>query len=273
MSRPTPFHALVTGATGGIGHGICRALIDQAGRDGRALTLTVTGSRAGEKLDALAAGLRAPGVTVHALGGDVTDPARCRSLVEDVVALGGDLSALVCVAGASAPGKLAEMSVEQWDQCFHLNTRSVWLMAQAARPSLLRTRGSITAIASMTGLQPIPGMGAYSPAKAALVMLCRQLAQEWGPDGIRTNTVCPGMIRTPLTEAVYQDDETRARREALVPVGRIGTPADIGHAVAYLVSEGASYVNGVDLLVDGGISGHMMAMIPGRPGKAAAPKS
>lgn len=92
-----------------------------------------------------------------------------------------------------------------------------------------------------TSDQPVPNAalvtGAYSSAKAALIMLCRQLAQEWAADGIRVNAVCPGMTRTPLTEPVYQDAATRAAREALVPlgrIGRIGTPADVAQAVCYL---------------------------------------
>ena len=121
----------------------------------------------------------------------------------------------------------------------------------------------------MSGLHPHPGYGAYSPAKAALIMLCRQLAQEWGDLGIRTNTVCPGMIRTPLTEAVYQDAQIKQQREALVPLRRIGRPDDIGDAVLYLIGAQASYVNGLNLVVDGGVSDHMLSMIPGRPGKAS----
>lgn len=268
MSDANVFHALVTGATGGIGQGVCEAFIDRARQRGQSLRLSVAGSRPGDKLDALAAHLRAQGVQVQALAADVTDPAQCRGLVAQAEAAAGDLHALVCVAGSSWPGRLAELSVEDWDRSHHLNVRSVWLLAQAARPSLMRTRGSITAVSSMSGLQPHPGLGAYSSAKAALVMLCRQLAQEWGPDGIRTNSVCPGMIRTPLTEAIYHDDEVRRRREALVPLGRIGTARDVGEAVVFLATDGAAYINGVDLLVDGGVADHMLALIPGRPGQA-----
>lgn len=262
-------HALVTGATGGIGRGICAALVELANKEGLDLHITAASSRSGSHLDELLVEVRAGGCEAVGLTGDVTDPAQCRALVEAALDRNGELDALVCVAGASVPGRLADLSLEDWDAAFHLNVRSVWLMAQAARASLQRTRGSITAIASMSGLHPHPGYGAYSPAKAALVMLCRQLAQEWGSDGIRTNSVCPGMIRTPLTEAVYQDDEMLRQREALVPLGRIGAPDDIGRAVAYLVGEGASYVNGVSLVVDGGVSEHMLSMIPGRPRKAS----
>jgi glucose 1-dehydrogenase len=179
----------------------------------------------------------------------------------------GDLTALICNAGASGPGQLADLPLAQWDTTFNLNTRSAWILAQVARSSLARTRGSITAIASMSGLTPHPGYGAYSAAKAALIMLCRQLAQEWAHQGIRVNTICPGMIRTPLTEAAYQNEETLLQRQALVPLGRIGQAQDIGAAVAYITSAAASYVTGQNLVVDGGISDHMLAMIPGRPGK------
>ena len=257
-------HILVTGATGGIGRGICEVL---ATREIQGLTLTVASSQHGERLDALLKALRGLGVVVHGVVGDVTRPDDAKRLVQEAIAQGGDLDALVCVAGASGPGQLANLPVEQWDLTFNLNTRSVFLMAQAAYESLKRTRGSITAIASMSGLHPHPGYGAYSPAKAALIMLCRQLAQEWGPEGIRTNSVCPGMIRTPLTEAVYQDEGTKAMRESLVPLGRIGRPDDIGQAVHYLIGAGASYVNGQNLVVDGGVADHMLSMIPGRPGK------
>ena len=260
-------HALVTGATGGIGRGICFALIEQARKDGVPIHLSAAASQPGEKLEQLLAELRAAGAQASGVTGDITDPAQCAAMVAQAQAQGGDLTALVCNAGASGPGRLADLPVAQWDLTFNLNARSAWLLARAAREQLARTRGSITAIASMSGLTPHPGNGAYSAAKAALIMLCRQLAQEWAEQGIRVNTVCPGMVRTPLTEAVYQDPATLTQRESLVPLARIGRADDIGHAVAYLTSAGASYVTGQNLVVDGGISDHMLTLIPGRPGK------
>ena len=273
MTSPVPIHALVTGATGGIGRGICFALIDQARKNGVPIQLSAAASQTGERLDHLLDELRAAGATAHGVAGDITEPAACAALVEQAQAAGGDLNALVCNAGASGPGRLADLPVAQWDRTFNLNVRSAWLLAQAARPSLVRTCGSITAVASMSGLTPHPGYGAYSAAKAALIMLCRQLAQEWAAEGIRVNTVCPGMIRTPLTEAVYQDETTLQQRQALVPLGRIGRADDVGAAVAYLSSAAASYVTGQNLLVDGGISDHMLTLIPGRPGKPAVTSS
>lgn len=265
-AAPT-IHALVTGATGGIGRGICFALIAQARKDGAAVHISAAASQASDKLERLLDELRAAGASASGVTGDITDPAQCTTLVAQAQASGGNLTALVCNAGASGPGQLADLPVAQWDTTFNLNTRSAWLLAQAAQPQLARTAGSITAIASMSGLTPHPGYGAYSAAKAALIMLCRQLAQEWAADGIRVNTVCPGMIRTPLTEAVYQDAEMLLKRESLVPLGRIGQVEDVGAAVAFLASAGASYITGQNIVVDGGISEHMLTMIPGRPGK------
>ena len=267
VAQPTSVHALVTGATGGIGRGICFALVAQARKDGAPIHISAAASQPGAKLDQLLDELRAAGASAHGVAGDITEPADCASLVAQAQAEGGDLTALVCNAGASGPGRLADLPVAQWDRSFNLNTRSAWLLAQAAYPALARTRGSITAIASMSGLTPHPGYGAYSAAKAALVMLCRQLAQECAADGIRVNTVCPGMVRTPLTEAVYQDATTLQQRLALVPLGRIGQAEDVAAAVAFFTSAAASYVTGQNLLVDGGISDHMLAMVPGRPGQ------
>lgn len=258
---------LVTGAAGGIGRAICAALVAEARGAGRPFRLAVHGSRASATLEALAAELSAPGIEVRAFGADLTDPAVTEGLVTDVLGWAGRLDGLVSNAGQSRPGRLAELSLDDWAATLDLNLRATWLLARTARPALAASRGAITAVASMSGLSPHPGYGAYSTAKAGLVMLCRQLAQEWAGDGIRVNAVCPGMIRTPLTEAVYQDADTRTRREALVPLGRIGTPQDIAEAVTFLASEKASYITGVALRVDGGLSDGMLNLIPGRPDK------
>jgi len=212
----TAVRALVTGATGGIGRAICLALVEQARRDGADIRIAAAASRPGPALDALVAELTAAGAAATGVCGDLTDPDSCAALVAQAGEFCGGLTLLVSNAGASGPGRLADLSVEQWDATFALNVRATWLLARAARP-LLAGGGSVVAIASMSGLHPHPGYGAYSPAKAALTMLCRQLAQEWADMGIRVNTVCPGMIRTPLTEAVYRDESVKAQREVLVP--------------------------------------------------------
>lgn len=266
---PSPVRALVTGATGGIGRACCIALVEHARRAGAPIHLAAAASRPGAKLDALVAELNDAGATATGVAGDLTAAADCQRVVAEAEAFCDGLSVLVSNAGASRAGRLGDLTVEQWENTFALNARATWLLARAARASLARSRGSIVAIASMSGMQPHPGTGAYSAAKAALIMLCRQLAQEWAAEGIRVNAVSPGMIHTPLTDGIYQNAEVKARREDLIPLSRIGRPDDIAEAVAYLASSAASYVTGANLLVDGGVSDHMLAMIPGAPKPAS----
>lgn len=260
---------LVTGASGGIGREICVVLAEEARTAQTSLRVALHGSRNSQALDDLASELEGNGIEARAFSADLTDADAVASLVADVTAWSGRLDCLVSNAGQSGPGRLAELSLEQWQQTLDLNLRATWLLARAAYTALSESQGNIVAVASMSGLQPHPGYGAYSTAKAGLVMLCRQLALEWAEQGIRVNAVCPGMIRTPLTELVYQDEATHQQRQALVPLGRIGQPRDVANAVTFLASEKASYITGVSLLVDGGISDRMLELIPGRPSKLA----
>jgi glucose 1-dehydrogenase len=118
----------------------------------------------------------------------------------------------------------------------------------------------------MSGVQPYPGMGAYSPTKAALLMLVRTLAQEWAQDGIRVNAVSPGLIHTALTASVYANACTKAARETLIPLHRIGDPqADITGLVAFLTGTDSGYMTGQNLLADGGLLDSVQGLIPGRP--------
>lgn len=262
-SPPTPTRVIVTGATGGIGRAICFSLLEQARNTGVTLNIAAISSRAGSALDALTAELNAAGARATGLHADLGDPASCERLVADASAFCGGLDGLVSNAGMTRPAPLAEQSVDDWDRVFAVNTRATWLLARAARQALAESRGAIVAVASMSGMYPHPGYGAYSASKAALIMLCRQLAQEWASDGIRVNAVSPGMIRTPLTERVYQNADVAAKREAMVPLQRIGTPDDIAQAVVHLLSPRTSYMTGENLRVDGGLCDRLLGSIPG----------
>ena len=144
-----------------------------------------------------------------------------------------------------------------------MNTRATWLLAQAAHRALAASKGAIVAVGSMSGSNAHPGLGAYGPSKAAVIMLSRVLAQEFGSDGIRVNTVSPGMVRTGMTAAVYADERLAAERDALVPLGRVATPEDMADVIAFLLSSDARYVNGHDLVVDGGVTGSFLGRLPG----------
>ena len=142
--------------------------------------------------------------------------------------------------------------------------RATWLLARAAHPALARSRGAIVAVASVSALYPFPGLGAYSPAKAALVMLCRQLAQEWAADGIRVNSVSPGLIRTPLTEPIYRDAEVLAAAAGGGPARPHRHARRMSRARSSTWRPGCGYVTGIDLRLDGGLGDRVLATIPGQ---------
>ena len=158
---------------------------------------------------------------------------------------------------------IVDYSVDDWDWLFAVNTRATWLLAKAAFSALKAARGSIVSVCSMSGSFAHAGLGAYGPSKAAAIMLVKVLAQELGTEGVRVNGVSPGMVRTGMTERVYQDATIAAERDALVPLGRVATPDDMADAIAFLLSADARYINGHDLVVDGGVSGNFLGRLPG----------
>lgn len=268
MNDGRPWRVLVTGAAGGMGRATCLALLHEARRNGQALHIAAAGSQAGPALDQLVAELRAGGADASAHVADLSDPDACEHLGAEAVARCGGLDTLYAIAGILKPGPLATLAVAEWDRVFNVDLRAVWLLARAVHPALQRSRGSIVAVASVSAHHPFPGLGAYSPAKAGLVMLCRQLAQEWAGDGIRVNSVSPGLVRTPLTEALYADDTLRQRREQVVPLHRIGNVDDVARALVRLAGPEFSYATGIDLRLDGGLCDSVLGTVPGRPGPA-----
>jgi glucose 1-dehydrogenase len=253
---------LVTGAASGIGRAACLRLArDAAGRGGASIAAVDIAPSAA--LDALRGDLEKLGARVlltHADMGSVDGPARA---VGEATARFGGLDALVSNAGVNRPGPLVDYAVADWDWLFAVNTRATWLLAKAAFPALKAAGGAIVSVCSMSGSFPHAGLGAYGPSKAAAIMLVKVLAQELGPQGIRVNGVSPGMVRTGMTEKVYQDVAIAAARDALVPLGRVATPDDMADAIAYLLSPDARYVNGHDLVVDGGVTGNFLGRLPG----------
>ena len=256
-------HVLVTGAASGIGRATCLRLARDARAAGQAAKIAAVDLGPSPELDRLVEELRkldAKALPLHGDMGSVDAPAR---VVGEAVGRFGGLDSLVSNAGINRPGPLLHYPVDDWDRLFAVNTRATWLLARAAYPALKASRGAIVAVASMSGSNPHANLGAYGPSKAALIMLVQVLAQELGRDGIRVNALSPGMVRTGMTAKVYADPRIAAERDALVPLGRVATPEDMADVIKFLLSPDARYVNGHDLIADGGVSGNLLGRLPG----------
>lgn len=262
--------ALVTGASPGIGGASCIKLARDAASRGDKLQVAACEIRETQSLGALKAELEDLGAEVIMPLGDLSDPAVPAQLVAQTVEAFGGIDSVVSNAGITGPAPLMELSQSSWDVLFDVNVRAAWLLAKAAYPALKESKGAFVAIASMSGMRPHEGMGAYSPSKAAVIMLVRQLAQEWAADGIRANCVSPGMVQTPLTQQVYDDPAIAKRRNELVPLGRVAQADDMAAVVGMLLSAEARYCTGQNILADGGYVDSVLSHIPGKPDSAAS---
>ncbi|MEV7387544.1 SDR family oxidoreductase [Streptomyces sp. NPDC091215] len=238
--------ALVTGASGGIGRAIARRLAEE----GAAVALHCRTAVAAAHETAAAIGDRATVVQ-----GDLSDERTCHRVVREAAAWGGGrLTALVNNAAVQPVQPLPGMTAADWRMVVDTNLTSVFACTQAAA-ELMRTQpdgGTITHIASIEATHPAPGHAHYSASKAAVVMHARAAALEFGPSGIRVNTVSPGLIDREGLEEAWPEG-VRRWQEA-VPTGRLGSPEDVANAVVFLASPLASWITGHDLVVDGGVS-------------------
>ena len=220
---------LVTGAASGIG----REIAERFAREGA----RVTGfDRAGD------ADIR----------GDVRSPAEVERAVAQVVAAEGRLDVLVNSAGVREIGDVYTMATDEWDNVIAVNLSGTFYCCQAAARSMREAgSGAIVNISSVGGLIGLARRPAYTAAKHGVIGLTKSLARDLGPAGIRVNAICPGLIRTPLTER-YFDEAFEEGLRTVVPQGRPGAPSDVADAALYLASDQSAYVNGVALTVDGG---------------------
>jgi NAD(P)-dependent dehydrogenase (short-subunit alcohol dehydrogenase family) len=229
--------AIVTGGTRGLGRSIAAAL-SEAG-----CAVAVCGRNEPEAI---------PGnIDFHRV--DIRDADAARRFVDSVADRHGRLDILVNNAGGSPPGKAEAASPRLVDAILKLNLAAPLYMAQAAFPHMLAAGGgSIVNIASVSGIRPSPGTAVYGAAKAGLLNLTQSLAQEWGGAGIRVNAIIAGLMATENAEATYGDAAAQAAVGASMPLGRMGTGADLAGAVLWLCSPLASWVSGARLNVDGG---------------------
>ncbi|HSW19602.1 MAG TPA: SDR family NAD(P)-dependent oxidoreductase [Ramlibacter sp.] len=251
---------ILTGAARGIGRAMAERLArDSLQRHGLPARMVLADLHLDE-LESLAGQLRDDGAEVQAIGADMADPATPARLVAAAAQFGG-LDAVVSNAGFAIPAPLLEARLEDWDQVFAVNVRAAWLLGRAAHPLLKAARGAMVVTASISGSHATAPLAAYSASKAAALMLVRQMALEWGPDGIRVNALSPGITETPGTAPVYADAQSRAQREARVPLRRIARAEDMANALSFLVGPDAGYVSGADLLVDGALSSVLMGSL------------
>ncbi|MCW2720337.1 SDR family NAD(P)-dependent oxidoreductase [Pseudonocardia sp.] len=236
--------ALVTGAGGGIGAGI-------AGRFAAAgAAVVVHHLTSAERAEAVVAGIVADGGRAVAARADVTDPDQCAALAGVAVKWFGRLDTVVAAAGVQPVAALAGMGVEEWRAVVDTNLTGTFATVQAAAEVM--AGGSITLVASIEGRRSARGHAHYAASKAGVLMLARSAALEYGPAGIRVNSVSPGLVHRDGLDEAWPDGVDAWRRSA--PLGRLGEPSDVGDACVFLASPMARWITGHDLVVDGGMA-------------------
>lgn len=235
--------ALVTGASGGIGGAIAKALHDAGA------TVALHGTRR-EALEVLAAQL---GDRVHVLPANLSKPDEVEQLAKDAESVLGSLDILVNNAGITKDGLILRMKDEDWDSVLAVNLTATFRLCRAAVKGMMKRRnGRIINITSVVGVTGNPGQANYCASKAGMIGLTKSLAQEVASRNITINAVAPGFIASAMTDAL--NDEQKARINAQIPAGHMGSPEDIAAAVVYLASPAAAYVTGQTLHVNGGMA-------------------
>jgi 3-oxoacyl-[acyl-carrier protein] reductase len=236
--------ALVTGASRGIGAAIA---LEMAKQGYKVIGTATTDSGAIKIREALAA---FPGCDGRTL--DVTDGAASESLVDALVKEHGGVQVLVNNAGITRDTLAMRMKDEDWDAVVDTNLKGVFRMSRAVMRSMMKQRyGRIVCITSVVGASGNPGQANYAAAKAGVAGMTRALARELGSRGITVNCVAPGFIETDMTAGLQEEQQKALLSQ--IPLGRLGKPADIAHAVLYLASPAANYITGQELHVNGGM--------------------
>jgi len=241
--------AVITGSSRGIGRAIAEAMAAAGAR-------VVVSSRKQPACDAVVAAIQATGGEALAVPCNVGDRAQLEALVDRTTGHWGRLDILVCNAAVNPYfGPMSQMPDDAYDRIMNTNVRSnFWLCNFAAARMVANGGGSIIIVSSIGANQGSATLGVYGMSKAADFALVRNLAVEWGPQGIRANGIAPGLIKTDFSRALWQNEQLLRNVEQGTPVRRIGQPEDIGGVAVFLASRAAAYLTGQTLVVDGGIT-------------------
>jgi 3-oxoacyl-[acyl-carrier protein] reductase len=236
--------ALVTGASRGIGRAIAERLAAQGA--------TVVAAARGDHANDCVVALKTRGLKAEALCVDVTDAAALESVPAGIIDRHGRLDVVVSNAGITRDQLLMRMKREDWDAVMATNLTAMFVLAQAAmRPMLKQRGGRIIAVSSVVGQMGNAGQANYAASKAGLIGFCKALAREIASRQVTVNVVAPGFVDTDMTRAIAANAKVDWTTQ--IPLGRLGTPADVAAAVSFLASDEASYITGQVLAVNGGI--------------------
>ena len=239
--------AIVTGASKGIGEAIARGLAEFGAKG-------VVSSRKQEAVDAVAETFKNDGLEAIAIAANMGNVEEAHALVDQSVDAYGGIDIIVNNAAANPVfGPIQKTEERAFDKIIDVNLKGPFELCKKAYPILKqRGGGSIINISSIGGLTPEPGIGIYSVSKAGLINLTKAMAQDWGADNIRVNAICPGLIKTKFSEALWGDEPILERFLQHLPLKRVGTSDDIAGLAVYLASDAAAYCTGGVYLIDGG---------------------
>jgi NAD(P)-dependent dehydrogenase (short-subunit alcohol dehydrogenase family) len=239
--------AIVTGSSRGIGRAIAEAFAEAGAR-------VVISSRNQEPCNEVAAAICARGGEAIAITARISDKAQLENLVAKTREHWGGIDILVCNAAINPHyGSLEKLTDQVFERMMTNNVLSnLWLSNLVAPDMKAKREGSIIFISSIGGLKSSTVIAMYGVTKAADIALCRSLAAEWGPEGIRVNCIAPGLVVTDFARALYENPERRARREAETPLRRLGQPEDMTGAALLLASRAGAFITGQTIVVDGG---------------------
>ena len=239
--------ALITGASKGIGEAMSRGLAEFGAK-------VVISSRKQDAVDTVAEAFRADGLEATGIAANMSSIEDIHALVDKTVETYGGLDIIINNAAANPVfGPIQNTDERAFDKIIEVNLKGPFELCKKAYP-ILRQRGggSIIHISSIGGLTPEPGIGIYSVSKAAINNLTQAMAQDWGKDNIRVNAICPGLIKTKFSEALWSDDKILNRFIKQIPLGRAGTTGDVAGLAVFLASDAAAYCSGGIYRVDGG---------------------